>query len=97
MSKHTPGPWKHSGSTWDDVIELHDSKDVYIGEVQRESAVDDANAALIAAAPELLEALKAITDCVHMEGPAGTTAYLISDSRMDAAKVAISKAEGRGL
>lgn len=51
-----------------------------------------ANAKLIAAAPELLEALKEITSCAKIAGPHGTTMYFISDSRMNAAIDAIKKA-----
>lgn len=48
-----------------------------------------------AAAREMLAALRALTACARMAGPAGTTAYLISDERMQASQAAIAKAEGR--
>lgn len=68
---HTPGPWTYT--TWErgdelaivatnphqwiaDVVIDHDNGD-------KSAAEQAANARLIAAAPELLEALKAITDC----------------------------------
>ena len=54
----------------------------------------EADARLIAAAPDLLEALDAITRCVSMAGPAGTTAYLISDERMQKARAAVARARG---
>jgi hypothetical protein len=50
---------------------------------------------LIAAAPELLSALQDIIDCAHINTPYGGKAYFISDGRMDAARAAIAKAEGR--
>ncbi len=56
MNKHTPGPWKVLNS-----VQIHDEK---LGGViaaccryARHDAVDHANAKLIAAAPDLLEAL----------------------------------------
>ena len=75
MSKHTPGPWQtdqaehdapyqdiriHAGkgsicSVWIDDAPLHDY-----------NAEQRANARLIAAAPELLEALRTAVD--HLEG-----------------------------
>jgi hypothetical protein len=55
----------------------------------------EAHAHLIDAAPDLLVALEEITRCAKMQGPAGTTAYLISQSRMGAALAAIAKAYGK--
>lgn len=42
----------------------------------------------------LIKALEDITRCSKMAGPAGTTAYIISDSRMEAARAAIRRALG---
>jgi hypothetical protein len=67
MSKHTPGPWEWDGKVWDyDHFEeapylvqapwtAHDSKTILEGAIRCES---EADARLIAAAPELLRALK---------------------------------------
>jgi len=43
----------------------------------------------------LMQALKGILRCPKMAGPVGTTAYIISDERMNAARAAIAQAEGR--
>lgn len=40
-------------------------------------------------ANELLDALEEITRCCRMTGPFGTTFYVISDARMDAANAAV--------
>jgi|APFre7841882630_1041343.scaffolds.fasta_scaffold43026_1 hypothetical protein len=43
----------------------------------------------------VVTALENLTTCVSMRGPAGTTAYLISEERMNNAKAAISLAKNR--
>ena len=97
QTKHTPGPW-HIG-----VRTFHAGRDVYGPKGEPVAVADDAitatpeaeaNARLIAAAPDLLAALEALTACASMSGPAGTTAYLISNERMQAARAAIAKATG---
>lgn len=99
MSKHqhTPGPW--SVSPADDTV--------VIDAMRREVAAIDgdyntpdtwpqmeANARLIAAAPEMLDSLK---DCVRMLEAVRYTAGLGKHQmeRVERAKAAIAKAEGR--
>ena len=69
MSKHTPGPWKqgivknHGNSGWTKII---DGNNVFIAKIQSihkqgqrqadDFSIEEANARLIAAAPELLDA-----------------------------------------
>ena len=65
---HTPGPWsveaiyallrfgRKSGGSWDDIGEEH------------EFFPDEDDANLIAAAPEMLEALEAMVEMVEMNG-----------------------------
>lgn len=43
----------------------------------------------------LVGALTLVLSCARMAGPAGTTAYLISDARMEAALDALGKATGQ--
>lgn len=71
MSKHTPGPWKVDamGNVWSadtKVCEMSEHPVIASG-CYREKTDDEhrANARLIAAAPELLEALR---DCVKWYG-----------------------------
>lgn len=74
-AKHTPGPWAAKSVTTDGVI----GRKVYIHSVEhmpideplalmiadeREGANPEANARLIAAAPEMLEALEAVNDAL---------------------------------
>jgi hypothetical protein len=87
--KHTPGPWwagerapKHLGS----VIAIMSSGTKVATGVAH--AWTEADAALIAAAPELLAALKALDPHLdHIPGGIG--------GEIDDARAAIAKAEGR--
>lgn len=60
MSRHTPGPWKVDPKHDEHVI-TEDSLTVASMDIFRPDAL--ANARLIAAAPELLEAARAILQC----------------------------------
>jgi hypothetical protein len=94
-AKHTPGPWQ---------IDPHDDGDYFwispeasggygwVGEryMRASGHMDISDARLIAAAPELLDALKALLpDAVgnHIGGPD-------TQARIDAARAAIAKATG---
>ncbi len=67
MSKHTPGPWKIADgdslrcSLWGWSIMSSDGYWVAVAHEEEEES-DKANARLIAAAPEMLEALKRVED-----------------------------------
>ncbi len=72
MSEHTPGPWTTSP---DAVPDHHTQITVYAGNGDRVATVfqTPANASLIAAAPDMLEALKAargnsVDDSPHVWG-----------------------------
>lgn len=91
MSAHTPGPWEirrypRVGGSTKDLMGNGG------GFVVKLDGASDANARLIAAAPELLEALKALVvmDKQLLESCGiGDTAVLIQ------ARAAIAKAEGQ--
>lgn len=89
MSKHTPGPW-----TNDVMVSLTETHEAglnigFLNTVNPQRRAEaQANARLIAAAPELLEALQAITDLYDTdEGCRSTPEYI-------AARAAIAKATG---
>ena len=95
MSKHTPGPWimtrrgEHyhdiHGRRWEELARVVTKTDGAI----KDSAEGMANAKLIAAAPELLEALK------HLEGFLSNKGYSEHDPLVRGmARQAIAKAEG---
>lgn len=82
MSKHTPGPWR----TDKEIIRGGD--DDYIAVIIAGNS-SDANACLIAAAPELLEACKGFLE--HWPFPNG----IPLQETANRARAAIAKAEGR--
>lgn len=98
MSKHTPGPWgieQTDDTNWIGFMRPHDPKKVelIVCTTSRDSLTDealaknDANARLIAAAPEMLEALKdavCALDCCGKDYPAA-----------EKARAAIAKATGK--
>lgn len=102
MSKHTPGPWKAGRPDMGTLVDGVESKWIYAGgkyvAVASGRVSDDwfeimANARLIAAAPELLDALKLCAavcagETMHKDG-------LIK--ALDTALAAIAKAEGTDL
>lgn len=97
MSKHTPGPWhidKHK-----DGIFIHDKLAVYIASVtswgkksEKMRIESEANAALIAAAPELLEACKKAYAVIELIRERGQGQFVHEGKALFQA---ISKAEAR--
>jgi hypothetical protein len=87
MSKHTPGPWKESKNVMEQpVIEsVRPDNDAFII-CQTFGPDKHDNARLIAAAPELLEALRTALDA-SWNGP-------MPDYARDEARAAIAKATG---
>lgn len=98
MSQHTPGPWrlyKRRPSAYGQLTTTLQSNDgrMNIARLELRSEQDRANADLIAAAPELLEALKMARGYVREHGSScGCPPAIENDiRRIDAA---IQKAEG---
>lgn len=67
MSKHTPGPWKFQEVDWqpralksDLLVFPAKMPSAAIALLYRDNDADEANARLIAAAPDLLEALQSV-------------------------------------
>lgn len=83
---HTPGPWKHD-ETWGlikygktEICALHSG--------------NEANARLIASAPDLLEALQEAYNAIAWDIPGGNLSDAEQEVLLDAIRAAISKAEG---
>lgn len=101
MSKHTPGPWKveaHKHIEYGDTkycshaIKTDDSAGFQIATVMEDFECDaEANARLIAAAPELLEACEALSSIEHIEQ---TSTGPLRDALLKA-RAAIAKAKRR--
>jgi len=94
MSKHTPGPWEHTGQGY--IVGKEDNGyglgyvdvcSVYLRAVRGRT---NANARLIAAAPDLLEALDALLYAYQDQGNTGST----HDDKVLQARAAIAKARG---
>lgn len=93
---HTPGPWTtQGGAVYDsqkrEVCDPH----AYAGSSRIPGHEREANAALIAAAPELLRELKSAIFYIETYGGAVTDSFS-AGGNMDAVKSVINKAEGRG-
>jgi len=89
MSKHTPGPWHIVEDRVPASLEVFAGKTA-IAECWRRADVptEKANARLISAAPDLLEALKKMVECSHTGN-----VYLCADASQKA-YAAIAKATG---
>ena len=94
MSKHTPGPWVVAGPNLIDQADAgiwgSGEFDFVICDMQRdgyEDAEQGANARLIAAAPDLLEALEYCLDCLGDE-------FALPADCQNNARAAIAKARG---
>jgi hypothetical protein len=101
MSKHTPGPWKTVARNYPiaDTGDYDGCWEVLTGDPKKpivqiwgDSDEDEANARLIAAAPDLLEALKNIVNLWdhHASAHGDGTIFPLHV----AARAAIAKAEG---
>lgn len=68
MSTHTPGPWRISRD--EDGIKIYDGNDTKVADVGGvrigNEAVEEKNAHVIVAAPELLERLEGCVDSLHI-------------------------------
>jgi len=91
MSKHTPGPWSVGRNFSDDCFVVTDEKceiEIYCEHESQRKA--KANAALIAAAPDLLEALQNLIACCSFP-TSGNDAF---QTAVDSARTVLVKATG---
>jgi hypothetical protein len=86
--KHTPGPWANDGER----IFARDAHGAIYGKYIAD-AETETNAALIAKAPELFEALAWVIRSASIMGPLGVEAYIISPERMEQARAIIRELE----
>ena len=97
-AKHTPGPWMFvpaGGVAWNEypIVQRQSAGGFQVVDADKERATADAR--LIAAAPELLEALQALMIINDEGGPFGGEIYLDRvDRAWDNARAAIAKARG---
>ena len=99
MSKHTPGPWVHAEAAPNQRGIFSGDRPPAMGRRPLVAIMIEgnqaANASLMCAAPDLLDALKELVEMLRKEAP-GTP---LNNPRFDALGIkcntAISKAEGR--
>lgn len=102
MSKHTKGPWfsgpKCEISGWVNIYSIEDDGFESLPFAACKHHDQEANARLIAAAPELLEALKAAIDCgmvpITSASEGGASKHSRQVQVADTIRAAIAKAEG---
>ena len=95
MSKHTPGPWHHTGREFNDVRDSDDelvavALHLRVGQPERSIHEAEANARLIAAAPDLLEAAQQV-----LSHKRGEDDWLILAVHCRVLEAAIAKATGQ--
>lgn len=88
---HTPGPWTLNPARSTRVDLIDNPKGEAVGEVVWVDVRNPADARLIVAAPELLEALKAFVETMDSLPPSDETSLRVWDRYQDA-KDAIKKA-----
>jgi hypothetical protein len=93
---YTPGPWfakQYAGKKVISIFPLAGPTfaTLDVGPTSRRD-IQKANARLIAAAPELLEALKNLLNCIYSDSEDSPAHW---DSLLDKANLVITKAEGR--
>ena len=90
-AKHTPGPWKSYEDDGFINLMVVDAEGYYIAEAMGRTKKNmEANARLIAAAPELLEALEKL--CNRWQGDTELYAH---GEEIKAGRAAIAKAKGQ--
>lgn len=96
-AKHTPGPWHLAKETTrGQFVRDYRIRDKADGLIATLGPVDqDANAALIAAAPDLLAALEALDFCLDSTTPEMQRAMALIRPAREQAKAAIAKARGQ--
>lgn len=102
MNKHTPGPWSAviGSSFWtveegggQRIANTLDSECVFIGSDEYNHS--EANAHLIAAAPDLLEALESALEAFEEIQGSCSTDRIICQEESQKARAAIAKAKGQ--
>ena len=96
QTAHTPGPWESYPHSTEPITTIIGNRTDGIAKVLASGnrELDTANARLIAAAPELLAALRNVTDSMLASRRLGR-GLEVPTQFIDDARVAIAKAEGR--
>lgn len=87
LGDHTPGPWVFNGGDHAPILHIYATDDKHVFHDVRPLPEQEANARLMAAAPELLAALKALL--------AELPNFMAKSGAVGDARAAVAKAEGR--
>ena len=96
-TKHTPGPWKQGDACFSDMRSIRSNGHriaVADGGISTSDAEDHANARLIAAAPDLLEALESLYHAANSIGE-DTCDPVAFAGALEDARASIAKARGQ--
>ena len=94
---HTPGPWRVGRKLSNCVVVTAEGKDIGTVSINKytDNAINEANARLIATAPELLAALKTLVGLLDVQADEMEEAGIAILPEREAARAIIDKAEGR--
>lgn len=96
-SQHTPGPWSVVKDRFNNSQVYAENRNILDDLPIADNIIEKANASLIAAAPELLEALQRHTAVSSCDGHGCTgSGKGVDDCPYCQGRAAIAKAEGRG-
>lgn len=95
ITAHTPGPWTVTGHSWSHSIVANSEQIARLNHTGTPANIAEANARLIAAAPDLLAALKAMINTHGMHGPCSKNSCADCNRAYTQAHAAIDYAEGR--
>jgi hypothetical protein len=98
-SKHTKGPWFRNIRAGGKYPTVFAGRNNHVAVVQQQESADEteANIDLIAAAPELLEALRSCVDSMelyHQDNEVGVGSFLVP---LDRARAIIAEATGESV
>ena len=97
MAEFTKGPWKveHDGPSLPIITAIVDGRWDFVATVEHAGGADEANARLIAAAPDLLEALQEYMSAFGQALEANDITFNLQQQDADAmARAALAKARG---
>jgi hypothetical protein len=95
QSKWTPGPWRVDFDCLEEIVAGRSA--VLIAFAHHSRPQVEANARLIAAAPEMAEALRVVLDSQMSKGGLGGGYFTLSGDTIRLIETALAKAEGRDI
>lgn len=91
-TKYTPGPWRVTSAGFDEGTEVNEATYVVAADPHMELSL--ANARLIAAAPELVEALRRLLDARDKDVTTGRLQFSSDPEAANTARAILAKIDG---